>query len=644
MTRSNLIARISAFLVITTTILWIKQLGGFERFDLLVFDFLYRLTPGENGDERIAIVGITEKDIRSADSYPFSDRYLAKIIQKIEAYSPAAIGLDLIRDVPVPPVSEEFYELLQSNRLVAAGTIGVGNEAISFPPMAKNRGDVTGLEDLDGVVRRAFLFASSEKPVENFALALALIYLESQDVIPAAVPEGWLQLNNTVFYPLRKNDGGYATSDMGGYQLLVRWRKNDAPFPIIPVSAILDGQVDPEILSDKIVIIGPNAPSLKDTFRTSLVRSPEHVNGVEIHAHVLSQILSAVLDERPLLRAVPFPVQVAVFIAFALLTTGLLALPQPSSSLPRLWIEQAKVTVFCALSPFLLVGYLFFFAHYWLPLSTYLIFLLISASLGFLSKFYAYHVESLQSEIKRVSDELTHANQLVLEKLLDEAALQIVDALMLEIGPILRDLSLQIDIARASDEYSPRWLALESGIERIKNLIDYVLPSLTGKDSLFKVENYQKWLEEVLRIAIAHRSQYSILIEKVGMTVRCAPALANLSLTLPKCLSVIVFVFLDNSFDACLEKMRVSDGNTEMMLNVGIYSDLIDNQLVISVEDNGKPIPAETVANIFQPFASDKGSFGMGLYLSRKLVQQQNGTITYCNLGESKVFSLKIPI
>lgn len=92
--------------------------------------------------------------------------------------------------IEIAPGQEKLNALFRSKNLVATGTIGVGNEAIAFPPAASIQGDVTGIEDRDGSTRRFFLYPSSENPVENFGLAIAWVYLQNREIHPVAVPEG----------------------------------------------------------------------------------------------------------------------------------------------------------------------------------------------------------------------------------------------------------------------------------------------------------------------------------------------------------------------------------------------------------------------------------------------------------------------
>ncbi len=76
-------------------------------------------------------------------------------------------------------------------------------------------------------------------------------------------------------------------------------------FRILSLNDIKTGKFNPSWLRDRIVIIGITSPSV-DIINTSAVISVNPgaglVYGVEVQANAVSQIVSAVLDERPLLR------------------------------------------------------------------------------------------------------------------------------------------------------------------------------------------------------------------------------------------------------------------------------------------------------------------------------------------------------
>jgi class 3 adenylate cyclase len=91
--------------------------------------------------------------------------------------------------------------------------------------------------------------------------------------------------------------------DNRGYQILLDYRARRQVAHTVSLSEVLNDQVPDSLIRDRIVLIGTTAPSSKDLFFTP--HSPAEVEvarrpGVEIHAQMLSQFLSAAMGERPL--------------------------------------------------------------------------------------------------------------------------------------------------------------------------------------------------------------------------------------------------------------------------------------------------------------------------------------------------------
>lgn len=102
----------------TSAIFGIRLLGLLQPFELLAFDFLFKIRPVPPVEERILIVGAQESDIQKY-GWSVSDRVLAELITKIRAAHPAAIGLDIYRDVPVPPGHAQLTQVYRSTRNVS---------------------------------------------------------------------------------------------------------------------------------------------------------------------------------------------------------------------------------------------------------------------------------------------------------------------------------------------------------------------------------------------------------------------------------------------------------------------------------------------------------------------------------------------
>lgn len=105
---------------------------------------------------------------------------------------------------------------------------------------------------------------------------------------------------------LEKHSGGYQHLDAKGNQLLIHYRRTSDPTKIAPQVTVRDvltnsNKFDPDWVKNRIVLIAMTASSDTDIHDTPLGKMP----GVSIHAHVISQILSAVEENRQLLWWLP---------------------------------------------------------------------------------------------------------------------------------------------------------------------------------------------------------------------------------------------------------------------------------------------------------------------------------------------------
>lgn len=77
---------------------------------------------------------------------------------------------------------------------------------------------------------------------------------------------------------------------------LIPYRGKQGSFPYVSASDVLNGKVSPEVLKDKIVLVGTTAPGLMD-LRATPVQNV--YAGVEIHANMIAGILDQNIKERP---------------------------------------------------------------------------------------------------------------------------------------------------------------------------------------------------------------------------------------------------------------------------------------------------------------------------------------------------------
>ncbi|WP_404787104.1 CHASE2 domain-containing protein [Altericista sp. CCNU0014] len=312
-------------LAVTAPVLLLRFGGLFQSMEWNFLDQCFRWRSLERPDPRIAVVALDESDIAAVGQWPIPDRVLAQTIDKIKAQRPKSIGLDLYRNLPIEPGHSELVRQFNAtpNLFGIEKAIGTRIE----PPLALQQRQQIGFADqvldADGKVRRALLSVSlSESDVSySLALKLALHYLKAKGVAMESESGDRIRLGKAVLERFERNDGGYVRAESGGYQILLNFRGTEDRFPVYSLKAVLNGQVPLDGLRDRIVLIGTTADSLNDFFYTpyssGLVGSPERMAGVILQANILSQILSAALEGRSLLRVWPEPMEWLWVLAWA---------------------------------------------------------------------------------------------------------------------------------------------------------------------------------------------------------------------------------------------------------------------------------------------------------------------------------------
>ncbi|MEH1782792.1 MAG: adenylate/guanylate cyclase domain-containing protein [Nostoc sp.] len=372
-------------------VILLRLSGLMQPWEWAAFDQYMRLRPQEAPDERIVIVGVNLADMKKIRQPIVPDGLYAQLLQKLKARKPRAIGLDIYRDFPVEPGHQELTKVFASTPNLIGIQRVVGDnqrEPIDPPPVLKDKGQVGAndlIVDADKKVRRSLLYLTDKngETVYSFALYLALLYLDAEGIAPetSGQTKNW-QLGKTRFTPFAGNDGGYVRADDRGYQILINYRGAARHFSTVSMTDILGDKVPPEWGRDRIILIGNVSESFEDLFFTpyssGLLTSPEPMAGVEIHANMASQIISAATAGRPLIKSWSQPVEIGWIFLWSFV----------GASLTWQWRYAGGVT-FLSLqkitSPILPAGvllastYAAFIASWWIPVVPPLLALLGSA-------------------------------------------------------------------------------------------------------------------------------------------------------------------------------------------------------------------------------------------------------------------------
>jgi len=298
----------------------LRLTGILQNLELSALDQMFRLRPTEPIDPRVVIVEVNESNVQELGKrgqWPIPDYLLAEIIQNLKAENPSAIGIDFYRDFPVKSGYESLVKVFTTTpNLIGIQKVGENEDsaAIAPPPILKKL-DQVGANDFpldgDGKIRCDFIYLQDKKsgqPIFGLDYRLAYRYLNYGD---RKFPDGQTADNlvkiGPVILPLfHGDDGGYIGAEDQGYSVLLNYRGSIQHFPHISVMDVLNKRIPPNLIRGNVVLFGPTAESLKDLFYTpyssSILKAPKRMAGVTIHANFVSQILSATVNGRPLIK------------------------------------------------------------------------------------------------------------------------------------------------------------------------------------------------------------------------------------------------------------------------------------------------------------------------------------------------------
>jgi adenylate cyclase len=295
--RAGWLASALTGLGVCAMVLGLRELSLLQPLELALYDGYLRRSSrsGDAGPSPVVLVQITERDIRERGHWPISDRDLAEALRRIADAGARVIGLDIYRDLPVPPGVTAFERRLREEpRIVGVRKFGsLDAEGIPGPPALAGT-DRVGFNDLlldrDEVARRGLLYQDdgSGEVESAFALVVAQRALAADGIHPTADPDHpeWLRLGKATLRPFEGSDGGYAGEDDAGYQLLLDFAA--ARFETLRLSEVLADTGAPLPLRDRVVIVGTNSESVRDVVTTPV---GGRIPGMELHARAVDQLL-----------------------------------------------------------------------------------------------------------------------------------------------------------------------------------------------------------------------------------------------------------------------------------------------------------------------------------------------------------------
>ncbi|MBE9129246.1 MULTISPECIES: CHASE2 domain-containing protein [unclassified Coleofasciculus] len=299
--------------IVTSLVLGMRSLGVLQPWELKTFDQFLQLRPQEAPDDRLLIVEVTREDIEGlGGEYPLEDQTMLQLLKKLNQHHPQGIGLDIYRDRPEGEGRGELIAYLkQSDRIIPICTHPneQDSKGVLPPPeiSEKRVGFSDIIPDADGIVRRHLL--AMDEPENSICSAyyalssqLALRYLQDKGFsLDFPTAKQW-KIGTVVFNNLNAYRGFYPRQSKG-HQIMLNYRMTGGEIAnTVTLTEVLYNRINLAWIEGKIILIGVTDPTVKDYFKTP---DNQEIRGLQIHAQMVSQLISAVEDGRILLRFFP---------------------------------------------------------------------------------------------------------------------------------------------------------------------------------------------------------------------------------------------------------------------------------------------------------------------------------------------------
>lgn len=320
--------------------------------ELLVYDVMLRVTHGQQTSRAPVIVDVDEESLRAFGQWPWPRYRLAELLDRISAMAPRVVGLDMVFAEPDSGSLPQWKGALERERGLSLQVQGLPAELADFDavlartlekgPFVLGHKFHTGQEDVkrncvlhpfpvvlrrspgaplspeglfqahgaacnlpvlsraagasgffnivpdpDGVLRRMPMLMRFG---ENTYPCLALAMLAKAEDGPQAILS--LDANG----PSRLQIGARELPLDHRGNLLIHFRGKGGRFDYLSAAAILRGEVAPEKVRGRYVLLGTSAAGLRELRATPFDGA---FNGVEVHATVLDNLLRGDFLGRP---------------------------------------------------------------------------------------------------------------------------------------------------------------------------------------------------------------------------------------------------------------------------------------------------------------------------------------------------------
>ena len=333
--------RVTALLALTllSVLIWLQP-PWLRRMQAAWFDSLQAVAPRPIKSMPVTIVAIDDKSLAALGQWPWPRTVLAELIGAIDRHQPAAIGVDVLmpeadRLSPDrlaeqarphdPALAQRLSELPSNDRvlaaavaaarvvLVAAGTLDrTGGTLRTAPIVVSGPGGVAGLAHYSGVIANIDAIDAagaghgviSVEPSNAVFRRFPLIVDINGTLAPALATEMLRVALQQPAVRLWRSERGVSAISIGDFSapteadgaISLYYSHGDAR-RYVSAADVLAGEVDPEALARKLVLIGATGGGLRDDYRATPLG--EAMPGSELHAQLLENLFDRSFLRRP---------------------------------------------------------------------------------------------------------------------------------------------------------------------------------------------------------------------------------------------------------------------------------------------------------------------------------------------------------
>ncbi|BAZ47134.1 putative transmembrane sensor domain protein (plasmid) [Chondrocystis sp. NIES-4102] len=581
------------------------------------------------------------------------------MLKKISQQQPRIIGLDLYRDLPVfsPRFTDEVnikaYNDLQNLFKLTDNIIGIEKviePLVNAPKILKDKNFVAASDipsDYDNLIRRSYVFPEQNKVgkpagIPYFGVALGFQYLSVEGWNAKGIQEknNILKIfnhNKSIILKPTKNFVGIPKNDPYGYHFLINWRKAKQVFRRVSVIDVIKDEVDSQLFDNCIVIIGNVSASTADRHYIALNRwsTLPWIYGLEIPAQVASSIISAALDNRPLINPINIYNEIIILIiSLTILISYLIYLSNSLLNIIEIYLKSfiCSSVIFIAL---LIINIFCFRIGVWIPIGIPV----VNIYLLCLSFYYYYYWKIKEENFSRLEcyvNDLHHSlgnplNSIKSSQYRTEKELIKIKNKLLDSSLTVNEIEEQLPIIlKRNNNIIIQTKKIERYRVRLGLFINYGY--LNKTNALVKVNLKSLVTSIIERFIEENNYEYFVQIYKefdnsIGSVVIDTIAI-----------EIVLDNLLDNAFYAVSPKENTEPGIIQIKVQCK------NNLIEFKVKDNGIGIPENLKNEVFKPFVSYRGGQGIGLYLCKRILHLRKGDIWISSSDNGTEFTFRLPI